>query len=87
MKSFKEIWGGLSPKAKRYSVIGGTATVFAILVILGAPADEDTVVKKDTSSSMANILTDSDTRKIGIESISAEVRRQESENRKVRNRA
>ena len=85
-ESFNKVWEPLPPNQKRIAVIAGALGLLSILVVLGLPADESSSsYEAPKVDDMTSILTEANTRELGIDSVSAEIRNLKHENRKTTN--
>jgi conjugal transfer pilus assembly protein TraB len=77
--SLKDRWNGLSPNAKRASVLGGAA--LAILALAAGSAifspPPGSAKKTPQETMVRNILTDTDPRSLGVEAMAARLERME----------
>lgn len=77
MPDFKEYWERLTPKKKRYvmmGVVGGAVALAMFLSGVGEKPDGKVVVKRQP---IRNVLTDNDTREVSIDALAAAVRTQD----------
>jgi conjugal transfer pilus assembly protein TraB len=82
----KELWENLSPKAKRYTVVAGSILLFAAVTLAVMPAKKNKDVSSKDANVIRNIITDTDTRKVGIDSLNAimHINQKETENNKLK---
>ncbi|HDO1191521.1 TPA: conjugal transfer protein TraB [Aeromonas salmonicida] len=68
-----QLWSELDPKKKRWvAVSGGLFALFAVVTVFsGEPKNE---AKRGRQETIKNVLTDKNTREIGIDSLSADVK-------------
>lgn len=82
MNMLKNTWYGLSPQKKRYFVIGcGAAAIAAAVSVTGSEGESisEKRLRLQSEEVKQSILTDSNTREIGIDAISAKLKNMESE--------
>lgn len=74
-------WEKLSPKTKRIFIIGGVAlaAILLITVFSDDTTDKPRVAKRDDA--IRQVLTDRDTRTVGLDSLSAKIKHLERKNR------
>lgn len=74
-------WEKLSPKTKRILIIGGVAlaAILLITVFSDDTTDKPRVAKRDDA--IRQVLTDRDTRTVGLDSLSAKIKHLERKNR------
>lgn len=77
--NISQYWSELDPKKKRWvAVSGGVFALFAVVTVFsGEPKKEEKRGRQDT---IKNVLTDKNTREIGIDSLSADVKMVSREN-------
>ncbi|EEA6086734.1 conjugal transfer protein TraB, partial [Salmonella enterica subsp. enterica serovar Newport] len=75
----KRFWTQLDPNKKRWvSIAGGVFVLFAVVTMFsGEPKKEE---KRGRQETIKHVLTDKNTRKIGIDSLSADVKMVSREN-------
>ncbi|MDA1379412.1 hypothetical protein PCI56_05545 [Plesiomonas shigelloides subsp. oncorhynchi] len=75
----KRFWTQLDPNTKRWvSIAGGVFILFAVVTMFsGEPKKED---KRGRQETIKHVLTDKNTREIGIDSLSADVKMVSREN-------
>ncbi|MBX2807141.1 MAG: conjugal transfer protein TraB [Cellvibrionaceae bacterium] len=78
------LWDTMSPLQQRGTVlVVGAASIFLLMGLITSSEGEPTTVIRE--SIKRNILTDSDTRRVGIDALNAKVKLVESENNDLRN--
>ena len=80
----KQVWENLSPKYRRYAVVGGALGVVAIAVTFGSPETEDRSARQKKPEEVRHILTDSDTRAVGLDSLAANMSKVMKDNENMR---
>lgn len=84
MRLLKEKWDDFDPKKKRLAVVG--AVVLVALVVISMVTGQDSGKSSSKASRqevIKNVLTDSDTRNVGLDALSADLKALRSDNRKI----
>lgn len=74
-------WEKLSPKSKRIVIIGGVVLVAFIGISLFTDSEGDAPKRAKREDSIRQVLTDRDTRTVGLDSLSAKMKNMERKNR------
>lgn len=73
--NIRERWGELDPKKKRYVIIGGAAAAIVAAVSLTAsPSTEKDNGRAGRQELIKHVLTDKDTRNVGLDSLAADLK-------------
>ncbi len=83
--NIKESWAKLPPKTQRYVAVGGSLGVLMLALWAALPGGHEAGTTKKDKEVIRNIITDADTRKVGIDSINANMQisqREIEENKK-----
>ncbi|MBB3105329.1 TraB/VirB10 family protein [Azomonas macrocytogenes] len=75
-------WNNIDPKLKRYAVVAIMAGLFVGLIALFSGPSE-TTPKRSRNDTIRHVLTDRDTRTVGLESLSASMKSLESDNTRL----
>jgi conjugal transfer pilus assembly protein TraB len=81
-KSIKTWFNGLSPDKKRKAVVGGALSVIMVGIIIAVVATDDgskPVVRSNRKKVETSILMGGDPQKVGVEQLTAGIRRQDAE--------
>ena len=84
--NLKEKWNGLPPVVKRWVAVGGGVAVIVTIVALLTPDDMSAKHARERKDKevIRNIITDADTRKVGIDSLSARMQLLQRQNDDVK---
>ncbi|MGB1320188.1 MAG: conjugal transfer protein TraB, partial [Vibrio gallaecicus] len=79
----KDYWENMNPKTKKYTAISlGAVVIFGIVAIFSS--GEKVERKKTREESIRHILTDSNTREVGIDALSADLKLVARENERLK---
>lgn len=82
--SIRERWTELDPKKKRYVIIGGAAAAIVVaLSITAGPSSDEGTTRSGRQELIKHVLTDKDTRNVGLDSLAAELKALRGENLKL----
>lgn len=75
------LWEKLSPKSKRFALIGGVILIVFILISVFSDDSPDAPKRAKREDAIRQVLTDRDTRTVGLDSLSAKMKSMERKNR------
>jgi conjugal transfer pilus assembly protein TraB len=79
---FNRFWGKLSPGQRRYAVIGAILVVIGLLIAIASPSTEER--KSSEENVIKHVLTDINTRSVGVDALAARVERLSRSNEDLR---
>src|SRR5581483_11243133 len=72
--NLRNAWNSLNPKHKRWLVITGIAAALAMAIGAFSPSNKGKAKKRANDGLIAHVLTDTDTRKVTIDALDANVK-------------